>query len=1269
MKHLPKRLFSRYGVAASAVGTVLVVKLLLDSVFSQDVTPFRLFLAAVVVGAFYGGLGPGLFATALAVPVVGYFFLSPAGSFAALGSEAVPLALFVLEGVLVSALVAALRGARERTEENAREAQEHREELRESEERFRLIVEGTKDYAIYMLDPEGNVASWNEGARRIKGYDAREIVGRHFSLFFAPEDVRRGRPEEELRIAAEEGRYEEQNWRVRKDGSRFWADVVLTALRDEETGRLRGFSKLTRDATERKRAEEALRQSEERYRTVVRHAAEGIFLVDAETGYILETNVAYRDLLGYTAQEILGMTLYDVVAHDKDSVDSYVRQVLEEGSGFIGQRRHRRKDGSLIDVEVGTSAISYDGRAVLSVVVHDVTERKRAEEERRRSEERYRAVVEQAREGIFLFDAETKRVLEANPAFQKVFGYDAEELAQMTVYDLAPVDPGTVDRNVERTLEQGNLLVGERRYRSKDGTLVDVEVSGSTISYGGKQVICSVVRDVTERKRAEEVLRQSEAALASAQRIAHLGSWERDPRTGELVWSDETYRIFGLAPGEPDPVPYEVFWNAVHPDDRALLDGVIRAALHEGKEYDTCYRLVRPDGEVRCVNEQAEVILDDAGRSVRMLGTVHDVTERERAEEERRRSEERFRALVQNASDVITILEADGTIRYESPAIERVLGYRPDELVGENAFDYVHPDDRERAMDALAEAVKSGVNTTVQFRFSRKDGSWCHLESIGSNLLEDPSVRGIVVNSRDVTERKRVEEKLRQQAGLLNLSYEPIFAWELGGGIVYWNRGSEELYGFSKEEALGHESHQLLRTVHPMPLAEFEAMLKRGGQWVGELEHSARDGRPVTVESRQMLVDAPDGRRLVLETNRDVTERKRAEEKLRSTFDSLLALYEAGQVLGSTLSSEEVVTSLLRIMRGVSGLTAAVISVADGDGVLRVWRTADLDALWPKARYAPEAVNAREMALKTGERRRFRLRGPDSQPRDPTGLCLPLKIRERVVGVLEAYGPEGLAQDDAAELLSSLAAQAAGALENARLYEELTEREQRLHDLVGKVLTAQEEERRRVAYEVHDGLAQTAAAALQLLHTFARRHPPASEKAQRDLTRALGLVQATVGEARQVIADLRPTVLDDFGLSAAIRAQVEKLGGDHRVDYDADLGDERLPATVEVALFRVAQEALNNIGKHAPSAAVSIELRRLDGKVRLRVRDRGPGFDPQKITNGAGPGERVGLSSMRERVALLGGRLEVSARPGEGTEVAAEVPLPEGRQEREGEGD
>ncbi len=236
----------------------------------------------------------------------------------------------------------------------------------------------------------------------------------------------------------------------------------------------------------------------------------------------------------------------------------------------------------------------------------------------------------------------------------------------------------------------------------------------------------------------------------------------------------------------------------------------------------------------------------------------------------------------------------------------------------------------------------------------------------------------------------------------------------------------------------------------------------------------------------------------------------------------------------------------------------------------------------------------------------------------------------------------------------------------ARALRSLSESEQRFRSLAGGVMAAQEEERKRVAYEVHDGLAQTAAAAHHLLRAFSQRHPPASAEARRALDRAVELVQQTVREARQVIADLRPTVLDDFGLATAIRQQIERLDGyDRRVEYEETLGTERLPSEVETALYRVAQEALSNVRKHAAADRVRVTLRRANGTVTLSVKDWGKGFrlpgGTRRARRRVEPGERVGLSSMRERIALLGGAFEIRSEPGLGTEVLAEVPLPDER--------
>jgi PAS domain S-box-containing protein len=517
---------------------------------------------------------------------------------------------------------------------------------------------------------------------------------------------------------------------------------------------------------------------------------------------------------------------------------------------------------------------------------------------------------------------------------------------------------------------------------------------------------------------------------------------------------------------------------------------------------------------------------------------------------------------------------------------------------------------------------------------------------------------------REIAERRDAEEALLQSEGryrtVVKQAAEGIFVVDMDTKLILEaNIAYRNLLGYTAQDMLGLGLTLYDVVAHDRKSIDLylEQIQEEGVHFIGERRHRRKDGSLVDVEVSSSVISYGGGEALCVIVH-DITERKRSAERLQRSLDALLGLYEAGQILSSSLEREEIGSRLLEIASRVSNLTAAVIAVPSEDGELRIWRSAGLEGLWRQVRFSPEALAARQKVLETRKYQTVQLRQPgDADGPHLVSLNLPLLVRGRLIGVLEAYGPEALMERQYEETLISLANQGASALENARLYAELAERENRLQDLIRKLITAQEEERRKVSYEVHDGLAQTAAGAHQILQAFARQHPPDSEKGRKDLARALQLVQQTVGEARYVIADLRPTALDDFGLAAAVRLQVEKISSEgSQVDYEEALGNDRLPPEVETALFRVAQEALTNVHKHAPSARVKITLRRLNDAVRLQVRDWGPGFNPEKITDGGGPGERLGLSSMRERVALLGGHLEVHSKPGEGTEVVAEIP-------------
>ena len=259
--------------------------------------------------------------------------------------------------------------------------------LRASEERLRLLLGSVRDYAIYMLDPTGHVVSWNPGAEQIKGYRAEEIIGQHFSRFYVPEDVAAGRPEAALRAAAAEGRYEEENWRIRKDGSRIWADVVITAVRDDR-GTLLGFAKVTRDLTERQRAEEALRGSEERFRILAVTANDAIITADRH-GNITYFNPGAERIFGYGATEVNGKPLTVLMPERfRDAHHAGIARYLATGEarvvGKTVELAGQKKNGAEFPLELSLASWQRGSEIAFTAIIRDVTERKRVEETLRR---------------------------------------------------------------------------------------------------------------------------------------------------------------------------------------------------------------------------------------------------------------------------------------------------------------------------------------------------------------------------------------------------------------------------------------------------------------------------------------------------------------------------------------------------------------------------------------------------------------------------------------------------------------------------------------------------------------------------------------------------------------------------------------------------------------------------------------------------------------------------------------------------------------------
>jgi PAS domain S-box-containing protein len=357
-----------YGIAVVSVAAAAGLRAILDPALGTS-APLLPMVLAITFAAWYGGFGPGMLATALSASLGIYFFMEPAGALIpATLDEWVRLVIFLGIGTYISAFSRRMRKALAMAWE--------------SEERYRLLVQGVEDYAIFGIDPRGTIVTWNAGAERIEGYTSAEAIGKHFSIFYTDDDRQAGLPQQALDTALRTGHHRRGGWRVRRDGSRFWAEAVITAVRDR-AGRLHGFSKITRDLTERRQHEESLRESESTVRALLESAAQGIITVDKD-GRITLANAMAERMFGYSREELVGMTVDSLVPAGAR------HQHAEQRRGFFQSPRMRpmglgselaavRKDGSEFPVEISLSHIQTKTGTQAVAFISDVTERKRAE--------------------------------------------------------------------------------------------------------------------------------------------------------------------------------------------------------------------------------------------------------------------------------------------------------------------------------------------------------------------------------------------------------------------------------------------------------------------------------------------------------------------------------------------------------------------------------------------------------------------------------------------------------------------------------------------------------------------------------------------------------------------------------------------------------------------------------------------------------------------------------------------------------------------------
>ena len=770
---------------------------------------------------------------------------------------------------------------------------------RRNGEHLRLLSTASDVVFRYLTAPESRYEYVSPSVEAVTGYTAEEHYADPGIIHNLVHPDDRSVLTEALRSEGSTASFEVR-W-VCKNGGISWVEQRVALVRDDRD-RLVAVEGIARDVTARKQAEEALKRSEERHRALFETMTQGVIYYDGE-GRITAANPAATQILGLDLDRLRDLSplarTWRALSKDGSDLPEEERPVVvalktgREVSGAVLGIRPPDGEARWICVNAVPQFRPGEDRPYrVHVTLEDITERRRAERELREAEERFRAAFSHAPIGMALV-ALDGRYAQVNPAMCEILGYGEEELLTKTFREITHPDDLGMSLDFERRLhaKECDTYHLEKRYVCANGEPVWVSLNVSLVTDGRGEPLYYVakVQDVSERKAWERALASSEERYRLVARATSEGILDADLRNDKLEWGGAAESLFGYGPD----VPKNMAWwqQRIHPEDRARVLAGVGAVLGEGEAWSDEYRFRRADGSYAVVANRGCIVRDERGEPVRMIGSMLDVTERRLAEAALKESEERFKALIQNSSDMITVVGTDGTILYHSPSIERVLGHAPGSRVGKNVFEsaLIHPEDLPRHSDAIRETLKEpGGSRTVEMRMLHRDGTFRHIEATMRNAVGEPGVDGVVANSRDITERKRTEEALRESEERFRLLAETtndlVCLHELDGRYLYVSPSSERLLGYAPDELVGTNPYDL---IHPEDIPRIrsgpqEELLRGESQVSTTCRYRKKSGDYAWFETVTGLVRDAQGRVVRLQTSsRDVSERKAAEEALQ----------------------------------------------------------------------------------------------------------------------------------------------------------------------------------------------------------------------------------------------------------------------------------------------------------------------------------------------------------------------------------------------------
>jgi len=1178
--------------------------------------------------------------------------------------------------------------------------------LRESEERFRALV-NQATAGITQTDLHGKLTFANQKITETLGYNKLELIGKTMQELTYADDWTRF--QELFDQLTQTGKpFEIEQRIVHRDGSTIWASFSMSPLRDAD-GHMHSTIAVIIDITERKRAEEKLRQSAAFDEAVMGNMGEGLYTVDSE-GKVMSMNPAAEKLFGWSFEELRGRRMHDVTHYKYPdgtpfpAEDCAGFQVLHHGQKLVSYEDvFIRKDGTFFDVIYSSSPLWDNGKINgLVVVLSDNTARKQAEKRLTLLSEISELVRTFEEPGELLFSVskavgehlQVRRCLfneidlendfeivhrdycrgvESVAGIHKISDYSSVTSAEMEAGKTVVNYDSKVDPRTAPDYERSYVANGERSYVTvplmrENRWVASLWVSDDRPRQWSQEDV-TLLETIAERTwiaveklRINEALRASESLYRTiARSIPGGGIYVVDKDMRYIVADGAVTEAFGLSREmlEGHTVS-EVFRDTQR---TGMIERLNRNFAGETISYET-------EHNRRVYWTQQAPLLETSGQ---VIIVTLDITERKQMEEALRQSEERIVQFMEHLPGLAWIKDAQGRYVYANAAAEAAFSIPREKLYGKTDQDVFPPDvaTQYKKNDEQALLDKKGVQVVETLEH---DDGVLHYSLVNKFPIpgSDGHIALIGGTAFDITERKQAEEALRESEERYRTLFESIDEGfcviekvkdGVGGELDFLY--VEANPAFADQAGVGGVIGKTIRQAFPGEPEE----------WFETYDHILRTGEPMkferglithgrVLELYAFRIEDGTNRRVAVVFN-DITERKQAEEAVRESEQRYHNLFDLVPVAVYTCDANGLIQEYNHRAVELWGREPAKNDPNERYcGSFKIY--------YPDGRFMPhencpmarmlngEALESQELEIVVEQ--------PDGTRRSV--IAHPLPIRNARGEIVEAinclYDITDRKQAEEALQLLNLQLESRVVTRTAELQDAnmaLHESRKRLQILSQRLVEVQEEERRAIARELHDRVGQSLSALnINMIIMRDQLYPDSLERVGPRLNDSMHLVGETITLVRDVMSNLRPAVLDDYGLEAALQSHIDEYMSRYEIKVVLERHPQPIPRlgpSIEMTFLRIAQEALMNIARHANASQVTLSLWQEGDLVCMTIQDNGSGIVSWQRANR--PGSH-GLTIMRERAEAFGGNLNVGSVPGQGTKIEMSIPVGKGSQ-------